>query len=55
MASVWDKRQERLSSAVDEYFSFIDEFPDSKRIKDAQRFYKTTSQLINYKEEESNN
>ncbi len=53
MASVWDKRQERLTSTVDEYFSFIDEFPDSKHIKDAQRFYKTTSQLINYKEEES--
>lgn len=53
MASVIDKRQERLTSAVDEYFSFIDEFPDSRHIKDAQRFYKTTSQLINYKEEET--
>jgi outer membrane protein assembly factor BamD len=53
MASVFDKRQERLSSTVDEYFSFIDEFPESKHIKDAQKIYKTTSQMINYKEEES--
>lgn len=52
VGSVFDKRQERLSSAVDEYFSFIDEFPESKHIKDAQRFYKTTSQMINYREEE---
>ena len=53
MASVFDKRQERLTSTVDEYFSFIDEFPESKRIKEAQKFYKTTSQLINYKEDET--
>jgi outer membrane protein assembly factor BamD len=53
IGSVYDKRQERLTSAVDEYFSFIDEFPESKHIKEAEKFYKTTSQMINYREEES--
>jgi outer membrane protein assembly factor BamD len=49
IGSVYDKRQERLTSALDEYFSFIDEFPDSKRIKDAEKFYKVTAQMLNYK------
>ena len=54
VGSLFDKRQERLSSALDEYFSFIDEFPESKHIKEAERFYKVTSQMLNYKPEETN-
>ncbi len=53
IASVIDKKQERLSSTLDEYFAFIDEYPESKYIKEAERFYKITSQLLNYKEEET--
>jgi outer membrane protein assembly factor BamD len=53
IGSVYDKRQERLSSALDEYFTFIDEFPESKHIKEAEKFYKTTSQMLNYKEGET--
>jgi len=53
IGSVFDKRQERLSSALDEYFTFIDEFPESKHIKEAEKFYKTTSQMLNYKEGET--
>jgi outer membrane protein assembly factor BamD len=51
IGSVYDKRQERLSSALDEYFSFIDEFPESKHIKEAEKFHKITSQMLNYKDE----
>jgi len=51
IGSVFDKRQERLSSALDEYFTFVDEFPESKHIKDAEKFHKTTSQMLNYREE----
>jgi outer membrane protein assembly factor BamD len=51
ISSVYDKKQERLSSALDEYFSFVDEFPESKHIKDAEKFHKATSQMLNYKEE----
>jgi len=51
IGSVFDKKQERLSSALDEYFTFVDEFPESKHIKEAEKFHKTTSGLLNYKEE----
>jgi len=50
VGSVFEKRAERLSGALDEYFSFIDEFPDSKYKKDAEKFYKVTAQRLNYKE-----
>lgn len=49
MGSVIEKKDERLSSALDEYFTFVDEFPESKYKKEADRFYKTTSQMLNYK------
>jgi outer membrane protein assembly factor BamD len=56
IGSVFEKREERLSSALDEYFSFVDEFPESKRKKDADKFYKVTAQRLNYKENiETNN
>ncbi len=55
MNSVIEKKQERLSSALDEYFNFVDEFPESKYKKEVEKFYKTTSELLNYKEETSNN
>jgi outer membrane protein assembly factor BamD len=48
IGSIFDKRQERLSSALDEYFSFIDEFPESKHIKDAEKFHEVTSEMLNY-------
>jgi len=55
IGSISDKREERLSSALDEYFSFVDEFPESKHKKDAERFYKVTSQMLNYKENAETN
>ena len=54
MNSILDKREERLSSALDEYFAFVDEFPQSKYSKEAEKLYKTTAELLNYKEEETN-
>ena len=47
--SVEEKKHERLSSALDEYFTFVDEYPDSKHRKEAERFFETTSKLLNYK------
>lgn len=52
--SVEEKKEERLSSALDEYFSFVDEFPESKYRKEADRFYETTARLLNYNNENSN-
>ncbi len=51
MGSVQDKKELRLSNALDEYFTFIDEFPDSKYKKQATRYFETTSELLNYQEE----
>jgi outer membrane protein assembly factor BamD len=47
--SVEEKKKERLTSALDEYFTFVDEYPESKHRKEAERFYETTAKLLNYK------
>lgn len=49
--SVEEKKRERLSSALDEYFTFVDEYPDSKYRKEAERYYASTAKLLNYKED----
>lgn len=54
VGSVIEKKEERLSSALDEYFTFVDEYPESKYKKEVAKFYKTTSELLNYKVEETN-
>ena len=54
MRSVPEKKEQRLSDALDEYFTFVDEFPDSEYRKDADKFYKETAKLLHYKEEDSN-
>ncbi|MDD2381831.1 MAG: outer membrane protein assembly factor BamD [Mariniphaga sp.] len=46
--SIADKKTERLSDALDEYFSFIDEFPESRYKNEVDRFYKTLSDLLDY-------
>ena len=55
MNSVQEKKEERLSDTLDEYFSFVDEYPESKYKKEVNRFYETTSELLNYKTEEETN
>ena len=52
--SVQDKQEIRLSSALDEYFAFVDEYPESKYKKEVEKFYKTTSKMLNYNEEDIN-
>lgn len=49
--SVDSKKEQRLSEALDEYFTFVDEFPDSEHRKDADKFYDVTAGLLNYSEE----
>lgn len=53
--SIPDKKRERLNSALDEYFSFVDEFPKSKFRKDADRFFASTKKMMNLTDEEINN
>lgn len=47
--SVEEKKRERLSSALDEYFTFVDEYPESKFRKEVERYHETTAKLLNYK------
>jgi outer membrane protein assembly factor BamD len=54
MGSVKEKQEQRLSNALDEYFSFVDEYPDSKYKKEVEKFHETTAKMLNYKEEETN-
>jgi len=47
--SIQEKKEQRLSDALDEYFSFTDEFPESKYRKEVDRYYETTAKLLHYK------
>ncbi len=47
--SVEEKKKERLSSALDEYFTFVDEYPESKHRNEVEKFHETTAKLLNYK------
>lgn len=55
IGSVPEKKEVRLSSALDEYFSFVDEYPESKYKKEVTKFFDTTSKLLNYKVESNIN
>lgn len=44
--SVIEKRRERFQNTVDEYFTFVGEFPESKHIKEAQRIYNYSIKTI---------
>ncbi|MCL1821884.1 MAG: outer membrane protein assembly factor BamD [Prolixibacteraceae bacterium] len=52
--SVEDKKEVRLSNALDEYFAFVDEFPASKHRREANRFYTDISKLMNYSNRDTN-
>lgn len=52
--SVQEKKEQRLSDALDEYFAFTDEFPESKYKKEADRYYETTAKILNYKSDTTN-
>lgn len=38
--SVAEKREDRFRDVIDEYYSFVNNFPDSKNIKEAETIYK---------------
>jgi outer membrane protein assembly factor BamD len=52
--SILEKQQERYQSAVDEYYSFIDEFPESDFIKEAERIHTTARKKITQKDINAN-
>ncbi len=44
--SIHTKKRERFQDAVDEYYSFKSEYPESKYIREANRFYRGASQFL---------
>lgn len=44
--SIQSKKKERYQSAVDDYYSFISEFPESKYMREANRYYKNSAKFL---------
>lgn len=44
--SIRDKQHERYQDTVDEYYSFIDEFPESSHKKDAEKLYNKSTEFL---------
>ena len=45
--SVEEKQEDRFRDVVDEYYSFINEFPEGKYVKDAKRIFESASKKLN--------
>lgn len=48
--SAEDKRQERYREAIDEYYAFKNEFPESKYLKEAERIFNASSTNVTTKD-----
>lgn len=46
MQSVAEKQDERFRAAIDEYYAFVNEFPESKYLDEAQRMLKTSEKRV---------
>ncbi len=44
--SVSEKQEERFRDVVDEYYSYLNEYPEGKYIKEAQRIFESSSKKI---------
>ncbi len=44
--SIVAKKKERFQSTVDEYYSFVGEFPQSRYVKDAQQMYERADRFL---------
>jgi len=45
--SMANKQRERYQATLDDYFSFMEEFPESKYIRDVKRIYQATAKILN--------
>lgn len=52
--SAEDKKLDRLSDALDEYFAFVDEYPETRYRREVDRYYQTVARLLNYNNESLN-
>jgi outer membrane protein assembly factor BamD len=44
--SIEEKKEERMRDAIDEYYAFKNEFPDSKYMKEVENVYKDCSKYV---------
>jgi outer membrane protein assembly factor BamD len=51
--SVFTKQKERYQSALDEYYSFVTEFPEGKYAKEANKIYQETLEALDITEAET--
>ena len=47
--SVEEKRLDRYRDTIDEYYGFMNEYPESKYLKDAQRIFVQSEKYVNQK------
>jgi len=52
--SILERQQERYQSTVDEYYSFIDEFPESDYVKEAERILTSATEKISQQDINAN-
>ena len=45
--SVAEKKEERMREAIDEYYAFKNEFPDSKNTKEVEAIFKAANRFVN--------
>lgn len=48
--SVEEKKMDRYRETIDEYYAFINEFPESKHIKEAEKIFKDSSKEVTIEE-----
>ncbi len=44
--SIESKKKERYKSTIDAYFAFVDNYPESKKIKEAEKYYNNSLKFI---------
>lgn len=45
--SVLEKKEERMRDTIDEYYAFINEFPESKYLKEVEAIYQEANRYVN--------
>jgi outer membrane protein assembly factor BamD len=44
--SITERKKERFSEVIDEYYKYLNEFPNSKNIKEAERIFKEAKKIL---------
>lgn len=52
--SIEEKKRERLNNVIDEYYTFVDEFPKSKYRKEADKYFGNVKKIMNLTDEDLN-